>query len=77
MVLTDIDHCIEMMRESIMCRGDPSLTIFKWLLGDPPALVAEARGHHKCVDWDMLLAWVRERAIPIFESGVLVSPDVV
>ena len=63
------------MRESIMCRGDPSLTTFKWLPGDPPRLTAVARGHHQCVDWDSMMDWVRERAVPIFEPGVLKAPD--
>lgn len=58
-----------------MCRGDPSLTTFKWLPRDPPAFTAVAEGHHRCVNWDNLLTWVRERAVPIFEEGVIISSD--
>ena len=70
------DHCIEMMRVSIMCRGDPSLSTFKWLPGEPLRLTAVAMGHHQCVNWDSLLAWVRQRAIPLFEPGTLAEPEI-
>lgn len=62
------------MRESIMCRGDTSLTTFKWLAGNPPQLTAVARGHHKCVNWEKLMGWVREQAVPLFEPGTLATP---
>lgn len=70
-----IDHCMEMMRLSIMCRGSPSLSTFHYLSGDPAYLTAVALGHHQCVNWDRLLEWVRERAVPIFEPGVLAGPE--
>ncbi|PQE18761.1 tat pathway signal sequence protein [Rutstroemia sp. NJR-2017a WRK4] len=69
-----IDHCIEMMRESIMCRADPSLSTFKWLHGDAQSLTAVAEGHHQCVNWQSLLAWVRSQSVPIFEDGILQAP---
>ncbi len=61
---------------AIMCRGDPSLSTFRYLHGDPPRLTAVALGHHRCVDWDKLMEWVRERAVPIFEPGVLGESEV-
>lgn len=66
-----IHHCLEMLRESIMCRGDTSLTTFQHLPTTPPRLTAVALAHHQCVDWDRLMQWVRARAVPIFEPGVL------
>ncbi len=72
--LTEVDHCMEMMRVSIMCKGSPSLSTFRYISGDPAQLTAVALGHHQCVNWDRLLEWVRERAVPIFEPGVLAGP---
>ena len=64
------------MRLAIMCRAEVSLNTFKWLPGhNPPRLTAVAEGHHQCVKWDSMLAWVKERAVPIYEAGVLVGPD--
>ena len=67
-----------MLRESLTCHADPSLSTFKYLPGRPgmpPTLTAEAKGHHQCVQWAPLMEWVRERHVPIFEEGVLVGPD--
>ena len=58
-----------------MCRGDPTLSTFEWVSSNPPAFTAVAYGQHRCVDWDSLLGWVRDRAIPIFEPGALATPD--
>ena len=57
-----------------MCRGDTSLTTFKYLSTAPQHLTAVALGHHQCVNWDRLMHWVRARAVPIFEPGTLVEP---
>lgn len=38
-------------------------------------VTAEAKGLHRCVKWDPLMEWVRERAVPIFEDGVLEGPE--
>ena len=58
-----------------MCRGDPSLSTFEWLPGNPLAFTAVARGRHQCVNWESLLGWIRERAIPIFDPGILVKHE--
>ena len=73
--LTEVDHCVELMRVSIMCKGSPSLSTFRYISGAPAHLTAVALGHHQCVNWDRLLEWVRERAVPIFEPGVLAGPE--
>ena len=71
-----IDHCLEMLREAIICRGDTTLSTFEWIPGtDPPAPTVVARGRHRCVDWESLMAWVRERAVDAFRPGVLLRSD--
>lgn len=72
-----LDHCVELLREAIMCRADTSLSTFEYVQARAQPLTAVARGHHQCVDWDQLMQWVRKRAVPIFEPGVLVSPDAI
>jgi len=64
-----------MLRESIICHADPSLSTFKYLPGHPPTLTAIAKGHHQCVQWEPLMEWVRERHVPIFEEGVLMGAE--
>lgn len=57
-----------------MCRGDPSLSTFKWIQGSLPTLTAVAEGHHRCVNWESLLTWVRARSVQIFHDGALQAP---
>lgn len=73
-----IDHCIELMRETILCRGDLTLSGFRWIdLSHPDGahLTVDAPGYHTCVNWEELRTWNNEHAVDPFEPGVLVSPD--
>lgn len=38
-------------------------------------LTASMKGTHRCVKWTPLMEWVRERAVKVFEPGVLVGPE--
>ncbi|KAJ5257195.1 hypothetical protein N7478_013299 [Penicillium angulare] len=73
-----IDHCIELMRETILCRGDPTLSSFRWVNpnreGDPH-LTVDAPGWHTCVNWEKLQVWNDEQAVDPFEPGALVGLD--
>lgn len=68
---THIHHCIEMLRESIICRGDTTLSSFVWSAGDASHLTVEAKGRHQCVDWERLRKWNDARTIDAFGEGVL------
>lgn len=57
-----------------MCRGDVSLATYTYLKGTAD-VTARTWSKHQCVDYDALSAWVRERAIDIFEEGVLTKPE--
>ena len=68
-----VEHCIELLRQGVMCRGDPTLITFHWghtvKLPQPDFTL-----QHKCVDWDNLMEWAAERAINVFEEDMLVHP---
>ncbi|SMR45908.1 unnamed protein product [Zymoseptoria tritici ST99CH_3D1] len=71
-----IDHCIEMLRSSAMCRGDTALTTFHWLHQDGmPRPSAQDLSYHECVRWEPLLEWVKENEIDLFDPTVLRRPD--
>ncbi|KAF2278034.1 uncharacterized protein EI97DRAFT_432118 [Westerdykella ornata] len=63
MVTDHLDHCIEVLRISVMCTGDLSLYTFTWP-ENPKAkfLDAHSTSPRKCVDWDQLesYAWKRK-----------------
>ena len=69
-----IDHCIETLRQGIMCRGDVSLATYSYIKGTKN-VTARTWGHHQCIDYDSLMAWVKERAVDIFQEGALMPPD--
>ncbi|KAL9045571.1 MAG: hypothetical protein Q9214_001408, partial [Letrouitia sp. 1 TL-2023] len=69
-------HCLELIRESITCRADPSLSTYEWVDGvNALGFTAVARGYHQCVKWDSLMEWVRKRAVPIYQPGTLVQHE--
>ncbi|KAJ6036381.1 hypothetical protein N7540_000660 [Penicillium herquei] len=73
-----IDHCVELMRETILCRGDPTLSAFRWINPsheEDPSLTVDAPGYHTCINWEKLRLWNDEQAVDPFESGALVGPD--
>ena len=55
-----------------MCRGDTSLSTFDWIERDGQKMpTAVDKGPHRCVKWEPLARWVRERAVDIVAEGVL------
>ncbi|OWY46339.1 hypothetical protein AALT_g2322 [Alternaria alternata] len=70
-----VNHCIETLRQSIMCRGDVSLGTYTYLSGDGNDVTARSWASHQCVDFDALMKWTKSRAIDIFAEGVLVKSE--
>ena len=56
-----------------MCKSDLSLTTLLWV-HDPPQITSVNRGHHQCLNFEDIQAWSRERAIQVWDDGVLVKP---
>ncbi|KAF2792807.1 hypothetical protein K505DRAFT_245899, partial [Melanomma pulvis-pyrius CBS 109.77] len=58
-----LDHCLEVLRISVMCTADTSLYTFSWPEGpDFGFLDAHSRSPRKCTDWEQLenYAWGRK-----------------
>ncbi|OCK81435.1 hypothetical protein K432DRAFT_450040 [Lepidopterella palustris CBS 459.81] len=55
-------HCIEAIRLSLMCAGNPGLYSFKWgnSTRKPKTKTNSAR---TCVDWEALDGWARKRGV--------------
>jgi hypothetical protein len=68
------DHCIETLRQGILCRGDVSLGTYTYLSGGSE-ITARSWANHQCVDTDALLSWTKARAIDITAEGLLVEPE--
>lgn len=67
------DHCIEVLRQGVMCRGDISLVTIRWQESNRLP-VADFTAPHECVNFDAINEWARERRINAMQPGLLVHP---
>lgn len=71
-----IDHCIELLRTTIMCHGTTDFEVFFW--GENSDELPEARSSAKrvCIKWDSLHDWSRSRFVRGDEPPVKPRPEV-
>jgi Mycotoxin biosynthesis protein UstYa len=67
------DHCIEVLRQGVQCRGDVSLVTIRWQASQKIP-VADFKAPHECVNFDALNEWSRQRRIDVMRPGLLVHP---
>ncbi|KAI1108467.1 hypothetical protein F5Y14DRAFT_459518 [Nemania sp. NC0429] len=62
---THSDHCIDTIRQSIMCHASTEILSLVWTNNpdEPNAKDLGARGKTTCIDWDSLDGWARKRAL--------------
>ena len=66
------EHCIDFLRQSIMCLGDVGLITFEW---SPDNLIPVANATtHQCVNWESLDVWTKERAVDMYKKDYLIHP---
>lgn len=69
-----MDHCLESLRQELLCSADLNLWTFQWT---PHSRVKPANHipqQHACVDWDSLHSWMQNRAITW--DDMVTPPDV-
>lgn len=74
--MVHIDHCIEILRSSALCRADTeALSVFKWNEKSPKPIFDTKRVDHRCVNWDSLMSssYV-DRVVTKEEMDSLVNP---
>jgi len=70
-----VAHCLELLRQSAVCKGDISVTAFKWLKQGSLIEPTTREGTpHQCVDWDRLSGWAKARSVDLFDPELLVKP---
>jgi len=57
-----LDHCIDSIRQSLMCSADISVIPFQWI-EEKEQLAARATVPHVCRDFDQIQEWARKRAV--------------
>lgn len=74
MLTACIDHCIEQLRQAVMCSPDTSFTTFVWTHSDPKPVLDVRRFERQCVDWDYFMEGVKPRVVSYEEVDELVNP---
>ncbi|KAK3997971.1 hypothetical protein QBC44DRAFT_392406 [Cladorrhinum sp. PSN332] len=55
------DHCLEILRQGIMCNADVTVNTYHWDLNKPGRIKGNRSGARKCTDWDSISAWLDSR----------------
>ncbi|KAH8668671.1 hypothetical protein BX600DRAFT_510744 [Xylariales sp. PMI_506] len=61
-----IDHCIDMLRQFVMCNADPGLVTYFWVDGRPTPY-PDFSMQKQCKNPYALLEWAREKRIPDYK----------
>lgn len=59
--LRALDHCIDQLRQNIMCHGDATMNGAIWYEGGQTAFV-DTEVVHTCRDFQKLRKWAKKRA---------------
>ncbi len=81
--LTDVvDHCVEYLREALMCKSDISLVTFRWINNtaqhdDPSAFYPTNfdASLHECANWEALDSWASTRMFDLYRTELLQRPE--
>jgi hypothetical protein len=68
------EHCVDYIRQGLMCNFDTGLLTFDWVL-DHPNPTPNGNTPHKCVNWDVLQLWLEEQAVEIPEAFKWEHPE--
>ncbi|KAE9374151.1 hypothetical protein N431DRAFT_464439 [Stipitochalara longipes BDJ] len=68
-----MEHCVETLRQTLMCHGDMSLLTYNWVEGrDMP--YPNFNTIHTCKDWDTLVAWNKQRDVTVdWKNGEIIK----
>ncbi|KAF2163208.1 hypothetical protein M409DRAFT_57512 [Zasmidium cellare ATCC 36951] len=73
------NHCIEYIRESLMCHPDLSPVTFSWIngtYGNGPLLPTNKDvAMHECANWEKLDSWAGDHVFDLFRLDRLRYPD--
>ena len=68
-----IDHCLDNLRQLIMCKADVSLQTYDWL-DNTPRPFANFKIEHDCYNWNALNDWAKERSFDLYDNATLLHP---
>ncbi|KAI1249472.1 hypothetical protein MGN70_009085 [Eutypa lata] len=73
--LLHIDHCLDLIRQALMCRADTSLMTFHWAADRREPMLKLESPEHVCVDWEDLMEKVESRRVNDADMVLLTNPN--
>ncbi|KAJ5465847.1 hypothetical protein N7530_009634 [Penicillium desertorum] len=70
---THVDHCIDSIRQNLICNADLSLMTFHWV-DDDMAPKPSFRRTHECVNWEKIQEWASKRSFNPDDPKLLLHP---
>ncbi|KAI1074525.1 hypothetical protein F5B20DRAFT_432849 [Whalleya microplaca] len=67
-----VDHCIDMLRQVLMCQADVGIVTYNWVEGWADAY-PDFSTQHKCRKFDRIVAWADQHSTPVEDPTV--GPD--
>lgn len=67
------NHCIDLLRQTLMCHGDVALQTFTWIDGYR-APWPNFSVQHECRNWDAIQDWAIEHHISDLTGPILTHP---
>ncbi|KAL5401790.1 hypothetical protein PMIN04_013074 [Paraphaeosphaeria minitans] len=64
-----IQHCLEMLRQNILCTADVGVITHQWIQQSPDPF-ANFNTYHKCRDIDAVEKWIHDHEIPDTPGGI-------
>ncbi|KJZ80042.1 hypothetical protein HIM_00756 [Hirsutella minnesotensis 3608] len=71
--LDHVGHCIDMIRQSLMCAADISISTYDWKM-DHLKPWPNFRVAHECANWDSIVAWAQRHRAPNLYGNMLMHP---
>jgi hypothetical protein len=67
------DHCVEMLRQVLMCHADTGVQLHRWVK-DNPTPIPNSNTWHKCKNFDNILQWTKDKQLPKWEGHLEILP---
>lgn len=59
----DPDHCLETIRQAILCNAEPTFVTYYWL--DKDKIKGNRTGLRHCVNWENIQSWAEGRTVQL------------
>ena len=69
-----VDHCIDTLRQTLMCHGDIALHTFDWI-PDYRRPWPNFNVVHECRNFDAIYDWAEKHSVPTLAGNVLIHPE--